>query len=316
MMKGIKPTRRTIVGGTAVLAVGFAMPGVRLAQASTARTADGLRLHYESNGMGPPILFLHEASRSLRSFDLQVAALQNRYQCIAYNARGYPPSDVPASVEFYSQDIAASDVGAILDAVGLSDAHLVGVSMGSAAALQFALTSASRVRSIVLCSIGAGSDLKPGEFAANMEAVAAKVEASDDNTLADILGSNPDRQRLKSKNPIEFRKFMDQASGLSRIGLANTFRGVQKRRPPIYAHREQLAAMTTPTLIVAGELDGQCIKPSHFLAETIPSARLEVLTGTGHSVNIEEPTTINQLVANFVAAVDGRRLRPQGSGPL
>jgi pimeloyl-ACP methyl ester carboxylesterase len=308
MMMGIQTTRRIFVGGTAVLAVSLAMPGMRHARAGTARTTDGLRLHYESNGNGPPILFLHEASRSLRSFDLQVAALQNRYQCIAYNARGYPPSDVPGSVEFYSQDIAAGDAGAMLDAIGLRDAHLVGVSMGSAAALQFALTSASRVRSMVLCSIGAGSDLKPGEFAANMEAVAAKVETSDENTLADILGSNPDRQRLKDKNPIEFRKFMEQASGLSRIGLANTLRGVQKRRPTIYAHREQLTAMTTTTLVVAGELDRQCIKPSQFLAETIPSARLEVLTGTGHSVNIEEPTTINQLVADFVAAVEGRRL--------
>ena len=218
-----------------------------------------------------------------------------------------PLSDVASSVEFYSEDTAATDAGAILDALGLRDAHLVGVSMGSAAALQFTLRSASRVRSLTLCSIGAGSDLKPGEFANRMEAFAKRIETSDPQTLADLLGSSPDRQRLREKNPIEFRKFMEQASGLSRVGLANTFRGVQARRPPIYAHKDGVAALTTPTLLVVGELDVQCTKPSQFLAETIRGARLETLAGTGHSVNIEEPAIINRLVADFVDAAEGRR---------
>ena len=305
-----KLTRRRFLRATAAISAVLSIPRVRPAHAATAfaNSADGLRLHYETHGKGPPVVFLHEASRHCRSFDLQVAALQDRFQCIAYNARGYPPSDVPASVESYSQDISATDVGALLDALGLGDAHLVGVSMGSAASLNFALRSASRVRSLILCSIGAGSDLKPGEFAANMEATAAKIQASDDKTLADILGSPPDRRRLKDKNPAEFGKFMDQVSGLSRIGLANTYRGSQKPRPPIYAYREQVAAMMTPTLVVVGELDAPCIKPSRFLAETIPGARLEVLAGTGHSVNVEEPTMINRLVADFVDAAEAKRL--------
>ena len=302
------PTRRRFLKATSATAAALAVPRFRSAHAATsAQTADGTRLYYESHGTGAPIVFLHEASRTCRSFDLQVAALEARFQCILYNARGYPPSDVASSVESYSEDTAATDAGAILDALGLRDAHLVGVSMGSAAALQFSLRSASRVRSLILCSIGAGSDLKPGEFANRMEAFAKRIEASEPQTLADLLGSLPDRQRLREKNPIEFRKFMEQASGLSRVGLANTFRGVQARRPPIYVHKDGVAALTTPTLLIVGELDVQCIKPSQFLAETIRGARLETLTGTGHSVNIEEPAIINRLVADFVDAAEGKR---------
>jgi pimeloyl-ACP methyl ester carboxylesterase len=251
-------------------------------------------------------VFLHETARSCRSFDLQVAALGDRYQCIVYNARGYPPSDVPPSVESYSQNIAAADLGAVLDALQCRDAHVVGVSMGSAVALQFALRSATRVRSLVLCSVGAGSDLKPGEFAANIEATAAKIEPSEGSKLAEILGSPPDRQRLKQKSPKEFQKFMEEASKLSPVGLANTYRGVVKPRPQIYAYKDKAAAMTIPTLVVVGELDAPCREPSQFLADTIRDARLEVLPASGHSVNVEEPEIINRLVADFVGAVVSR----------
>ena len=197
---------------------GIAIPRVRVAHAATVKTADGTKLFYEATGNGPPIVFLHETARTYRSFDLQVAALKDRFQCIVYNARGYPPSDVPHRSLFILKMLLQRTLGAILDALGLSDAHIVGVSMGSAAALQFALRNAPRVRSLVLCSIGAGSDLKPGEFAANIETTAAKIEASEGKKLAEILGSPPDRQRLKEKNPAEFQKFMDQAAGLSPVG--------------------------------------------------------------------------------------------------
>src|SRR5215471_4765254 len=105
---------------------------------SQAKAADGTKLYYEIQGSGPPVVFVHELAGTCRSFDAQVAALKPRFQCISFNARGYPPSDVPPSAESYSQDIAASDIGAVMDAAGVRDAHVMGVSMGSAAALQFA----------------------------------------------------------------------------------------------------------------------------------------------------------------------------------
>ena len=82
---------------------------------------------------------------------------------------------MPASVESYSQDRAASDIGAVLDAAGLDSAHVMGVSMGSAATLQFALSHPERIRSVILCSIGSGSDAAPGGYAAEMEARAAFI---------------------------------------------------------------------------------------------------------------------------------------------
>jgi pimeloyl-ACP methyl ester carboxylesterase len=272
-----------------------------------ARTSDGFQLYYESHGDGVPIVLVHELGGSHDSFHFQVAAWSPRFQCVTYNARGYPPSDVPPSPDAYSQDIAASDIGAVLDAAGIAAAHLLGVSMGSAAVLQFALRHPERARSIVLCSIGSGSDQPEGEYRTTMEAQADFAQTSGMKALAERMLAMPTRQRLKDKSPAEYRKFIDQLAALSSIGVANTMRGVQARRPPIYVHKERVAVLKLPTLIVVGDEDEPCIKPSRFLHQTIPGARLEVIASCGHLVNIEEPEILNPMVLNFIETCEGKR---------
>jgi pimeloyl-ACP methyl ester carboxylesterase len=268
---------------------------------------DGVALYGEASGNGVPIVFVHELAGSCRSFDPQVAAWKDRWRCIAFNARGYPPSAVPEKVDAYSQEIAASDIGAVLDGFGLADAHLVGVSMGSASTLQFALAHPDRVRSVTLTSIGSGSDLKPGEFAANMEELAKLTLEKGMRALAESYGASPTRYRLKDKNPPEFRNFIEQLAAGSPLGITNTMRGVQQRRPPLYVHKERIAALTLPALVVLGAEDEPCVKPSHFLKDTLPGARLDVLARTGHAVNLEEPALYNRLVLEFIEAVEAKR---------
>jgi pimeloyl-ACP methyl ester carboxylesterase len=272
-----------------------------------AKTADGTSLYYESQGSGPAIIFVHELAGTCHSFDLQVASLKGSYRCITFNARGYPPSDVPSAVDSYSQDIAASDIGAVLDAAGEKDAHVMGVSMGSAAALQFTIAHPGRVRSAILCSIGSGSDAKPDEYVANMEAMATRVEKNGMDQIRQNFTASPARQKLKEKSPAEYQKFLADLERFSVQGLTNTMRGVQKRRPPLYTHKDQIAALRVPALVVLGGIDQGCEKPSHFLAETLPGARLEILPNTGHGVNIEEPDLVNRVVAEFVGAVEAKR---------
>jgi pimeloyl-ACP methyl ester carboxylesterase len=265
-----------------------------------ARTSDGFQLYYETHGSGPPIVLVHELGGSHASFHFQVDAWSPRFTCIAYNARGYPPSDVPPRAESYAQNIAANDIGAVLDAAGLTDAHLLGVSMGAAAVLQFALRNPSRARSIILCSIGSGSDQPPGEYQASMEAQADFAQSGGVKALAARMLESPNRHRLKDKSPVEYRKFIDQLAAISPLGIANTMRGVQARRPPVYEHKERVAALKIPTLIVVGDEDEPCLKPSRFLHETIPGARLEVIRKCGHLVNLEEPAILNPMALGFI----------------
>ncbi len=271
------------------------------------RTGDGATLYCESQGSGAAIVFVHELAGSCRSFDPQVKDLRRHRRCVTFNARGYPPSEIPPKVDSYSQDIAASDIGAVLDGLKFAQAHLIGVSMGSASALQFALANPGRARSITLTSIGSGSDLKPGEFAASMEALAELTLKNGMRALAEHYGDAPNRHRLREKNPQEYANFVAQIAAGSPLGITNTMRGVQERRPPIYVHRDRIAALEMPTLIILGEEDEPCVKPSRFLAETLPGARLEVVPKTGHAVNLEEPVLYNRLVLSFIEEVEARR---------
>ncbi|HWE74365.1 MAG TPA: alpha/beta hydrolase [Stellaceae bacterium] len=275
----------------------------------TAITArDGIKLYAESQGPedGVPIVFVHELAGSCRAFDLQVRDWRAAQRCITFNARGYPPSEVPPNADSYSQGHAAADIGAIMDGFGLADAHIVGVSMGSASTLQYALRHPDRVRSITLTSIGSGSDLKPGEFAASMEALAELALSRGMRALAEHYAATPTRYRLQQKNPSEYRNFVDQLGAGSALGITNTMRGVQSKRAPLYAHKDRIAALHVPTLVVLGEEDEPCVKPSHFLKDVLPGARLEIVGNTGHCVNLEEPALYNRLVLGFIEGIEAR----------
>src|SRR5438552_1701366 len=90
---------------------------------------DGVRLYYEETGAGTAVVFVHEFAGDHRSWEPQLRHFSRRYRCIAYNARGYPPSDVPQELERYSQARARDDIRCALDALGIQRAHVVGLSM-------------------------------------------------------------------------------------------------------------------------------------------------------------------------------------------
>ncbi len=110
-------------------------------------TDDGVKLYYEETGSGAPIVFVHEFAGDHRSWEPQVRHFARRYRCITYNARGYPPSDVPEDGERYSQDRARDDVRSVLDALKIDKAHIVGLSMGGFATVHFGMAYPNRARS-------------------------------------------------------------------------------------------------------------------------------------------------------------------------
>ena len=100
-------------------------------------TDDGVSLYYEERGHGEPIIFVHEFAGDHRSWEPQLRYFSQHFRVIAYNARGYPPSQVPEAVSSYSQDRAADDIAAVLHHLGIARAHVIGLSMGAFAALHF-----------------------------------------------------------------------------------------------------------------------------------------------------------------------------------
>jgi pimeloyl-ACP methyl ester carboxylesterase len=272
------------------------------------KTNDGVQLYYEETGSGRPILFIHEFSGDYRAWELQVRYFSRRYRCITFNARGYPPSEVPDSVEKYSQRRAIDDAVDVLDHLKIDTAHIVGLSMGGFAALHFGIHYANRALSVVVGAAGMGAEPeKSAQFKAEVEVVAKRWETEGAKKFAPIYGSGPGREQLELKDPRGFKEFIDQLSEHSEKGAALTLRGVQARRPSPFDLTPQLEKMTVPTLIIHGDEDRSCLGTGAFLKRTIPSAGLMVFPKTGHTINLEEPALFNFALQDFFIQVDSDR---------
>src|ERR1700677_2834050 len=101
----------------------------------TIASTDGTKLYYEEAGSGTPIVFVHEFAGDYRTWEAQLRHFARMHRCVTYSARGYPPSDVPTDPARYGQDIVRGDVIAVMDALGIEKAHVVGHSMGGYTAL-------------------------------------------------------------------------------------------------------------------------------------------------------------------------------------
>ena len=267
-------------------------------------TDDGVKLYYEESGAGIPIIFVHEFAGDYRAWEPQVRYFARRYRCIAYNARGYPPSDVPSDVARYSQDRVRDDIRAVLDALEIDKAHIVGLSMGGFATVHFGFTYPARARSLVIAGAGYGAAPdKREQFAAEAEAAASKFEAGMAQAAAGYaLG--PTRVQFQNKDPRGWKEFADQLAEHSVVGSANTLRGVQKRRPSLFDLAEKMKTITAPTLIMTGDEDWPCLEPGLLMKRNIPTAGLVVMPNCGHAINLEEPAAFNAHLADFFHAVD------------
>src|SRR5205085_7772113 len=241
-------------------------------------TDDGVKLYYEETGTGIPIVFIHEFAGDYRSWEQQVRYFGRYYRCITVNARGYPPSDVPKDGEKYSQDRARDDIRAVLDALKIDRAHIVGLSMGGFATLHFGFTYPQRARSLVIagCGYGAAPD-KRAQFAEEAEASAKGFETQGMAKAAEAYALGPTRVQFQNKDPRGWKEFVDQLREHSSPGSACTLRGVQKRRPSLFDLIEKMKTITAPTLVMTGDEDWPCLEPGLLMNRTIPTAAFVVM---------------------------------------
>ena len=153
----------------------------------TLTTDDGVKLYYEETGSGTPIVFVHEFAGDYRSWEPQVRHFSRRYRCITFNARGYPPSDVPPDMESYSQQRARDDIRSVLDGLALQRAHVVGNSMGGFATLHFGMAYSPRSLSLVVAGCGYGAH--PTQYAQFQEQARALAKAMLEEGMAKLAAT-------------------------------------------------------------------------------------------------------------------------------
>ena len=270
-----------------------------------AAASDGVKLYFEETGAGTPVIFVHEYAGDMRSWEPQMRHFGQRYRAICYNARGYPPSEVPEQPSSYSQGHAADDILAVLDHLGVERAHVVGLSMGGFATLHFGFRHPGRALSLTVAGCGYGAE--PGQrdrFKGEAAFIAETLKREGMETFAAKYAYGPTRVQFENKDPRGFAEFARQLGEHSALGAANTQLGVQGERPSLYDLVEEMKALVVPTLVLTGDEDWPCLQPGLLMKQHIRSAALSVMPNCGHTINIEDPDQFNHLVGAFLVQVD------------
>lgn len=250
----------------------------------------GATLYVERMGVGDPVVLIHGNFVSMMMWDAQLP-LADSFDLIRYDARGFGRSPLVAGR--YSDE---GDLAALLDALGVESAHLVGSSMGGAIALDFALRYPQRVRSMVVVPGGISGWEPPDWMMQGWDDFETALKAGDvDRTIDAIMAFPPMR-------PLEDRPALHQAmtAMIREHRWGEDWDGVEtdKLEPPAAL---RLAEVRVPTLLLSGSLDDQAFRElGDRMAHEMPNAERLLIDGGSHSVHMELPDEFNAAVTAFI----------------
>jgi len=273
-------------------------------------TSDGTKIYCEESGAGTPIVFVHEFAGDYRTWEPQMRHFSRSHRCITFSARGYPPSDVPEDPARYGQDIARDDVVAVMDALGVDRAHVVGHSMGAYTALHVGIRNPKRCISVAAAGCGWGSLSDPGAREAMRKFAASTALMFTEKGMVEAAASyaeSPGRLTHKYKDPRGFAEFARMLSEHSARGHALTMSMVQARRPTLWDMEADLRRFSAPLLVIVGDEDDACLEGSLFLKRIVPTAGLLVIPRSGHTITSEEPITVNAALAELFSSAEAGR---------
>lgn len=243
---------------------------------------DGVKIHYEVHGDGPPLILTHGFSATSAMWADQIEALAQRHTLVLWDMRGHGRSDYPDDPAAYSEAHTVGDIAALLDAVGAASAIVGGLSLGGYMSLAFCHAHPKRVRALLIIDTGPGFRKDDAREAWNARALGIADQFERDGLA--VLGS-ASRERATAIHR--------DASGLARAA-----RGMLTQRD---AHViEHLAAIRVPALVVVGADDTPFLAATDHMAAKIPAARKIVIPAAGHAVNIDQPQAFIDAVLPFL----------------
>lgn len=261
--------------------------------------ANGITIYYEEAGRGRPLVLAHGFACGAAMWEPQVRAFCDRYRVITYDARGHGASSAPTEPTAYSQPASVEDLYQLLLRLGVRDACLCGLSMGGGIALDFALAHPELLSGLIVADTGASAgdpEDRRRQVERRIVALEAGIEAGADHFMTEPIFAS-----RAAMGPEAARHLRSLLTTHRAHGLIGTLRGLEATRKTPYQLEAGLRSLALPTLVIVGEHDRACLEPSRFLAETIPHARLATIRGVGHMSNLEDPTTFNALVGEFLA---------------
>lgn len=256
---------------------------------------NGAKIHYEREGAGIPVVFLHEGVADSRMWEPQVAAFAEHFDVIRPDMRGFGQS---ARLEGPWSPV--DDLLALIDELGLKPAHLVGASAGGGIAIDFALEHSERLSKLVLV----GSAISGTNFGKNYPDLFKDIRAADEANDHDALNhaemrlflDGPRRPEGYVSNPRWRELFLDMNGMTMYIDWEKS--PPRELDPPA---AQRLGEITAPTLVVSGDEDiPPVLDGAELLMKSIPNARKAVIHDAAHLMNLEHPEEFNRVVLDFL----------------
>ena len=251
---------------------------------------DGVNIHYEVHGEGPPLLLTHGYSATAQMWRPQVEPFSKQFKLITWDMRGHGQSDYPDDQGAYSEAATVADMAAILDAVGARRAIIGGLSLGGYMSLAFHLKHPDRTRALLIIDTGPGYKKDEAREGWNANARASAERYHKDGLARLAAGSEE----------------MRTASHRSADGLVRAARGMLTQRDSRVIN--SLPDIAVPSLVVVGANDTPFLAASDYMAGKIPGAQKAVIPDAGHSANLDQPAAFNTAVLDFLATLPAEAL--------
>lgn len=263
---------------------------------------NGVALNVVESGAGPPILLLHGFTGSRETWTPFRTAWAG-YRLIAVDLLGHGGSDCPADPERYGMPNAVRDLLALLDALAVDQAVVLGYSLGGRIALRLALAAPARVRALILESASPGI-ADPAERAARRERDAAWADAIERDGLPAFVALWESLPLFagQARLPDAIRaRLRAQRLHHNAAGLANSLRGIGAGMDePLF---DRLPTLTMPVLLMAGHLDETYTAHAQRMTAMIPRAEAALVPDAGHTVHLEQPDCFSRIVGDFLRRI-------------
>ncbi len=256
----------------------------------------GSRLYYEEQGgASETIVFAHGLLWNCRMFDEQVAALKDRYRCVAFDFRGQGQSGVTQNG--YDMETLYEDTAALIEMLQCAPCHFVGLSMGGFIGLRLAVRRPELIRSLILLETTADAEPEANVHKYKRMRILARwlgpgVVAN--QVMPIMFGqkflNDPARAELR-------RQWHQRLSHNHPVGVTRATRGVIARQ----GVRDVIGQIRVPTLILVGDQDiAVPLIHSQRLHEGIAGSQMVIIPGAGHTSTVEEPAAVNAAISRFL----------------
>jgi 3-oxoadipate enol-lactonase len=250
-----------------------------------------IRIYYESIGEGQPLVFIHGLGSSTKDWEKQVAFFSSRYRVVTFDCRGHGQSDKPRGR--YSIRTFAEDTAALIKALGIAPAHIVGLSMGGMIAFQLAVDEPDMVKTMVIVNSGPALILhtlrEKWMFFKRRLIVRFLGMRMLGKFLGNVLLPDPEQAQIK-------KIFVERWSENDRLAYLASMKALFG-----WSVIDKLGNIQCPSLIITADQDYTPAAAKEAYASLMPRAKVIVINKSRHLTPIDQAQAFNDAVMDFLS---------------